>query len=173
MSVRVRKVCLLGDISVGKTSLIARYVHEEFSERYLTTVGVKTDTKRVSMPGGVQVKLVVWDIAGTTALDTLEHMFIRGAAGYLLVADGTRPETVEVATKLRTLLSAEHGDLPFVALLNKGDLHDQWLVDDEMLKEWHESGFSVMRTSAKTGENVEAAFEHLVMQMEIRGHDAS
>jgi small GTP-binding protein len=162
-----RKICLLGDVGVGKTSLATRFVHSGFSEEYLTTVGVKVDTRRVHPPRGTPVKLVIWDIAGTDALSTVDRSYLRSAAGYLLVADGTRPRTLEVALELKHQLVQTQGELPFVALLNKRDLAEQWIASDEQLAPWRDAGLPTLTTSARTGENVELAFAQLVMQMEL------
>ena len=93
-----KKICVLGDFAVGKTSTVARVVHNVFSDKYLTTVGVKIDTY-VYEPEGAgakPMKLVIWDIAGTDRFNAVEYSYLRGASGYLLVVDGTRPDTAKV-----------------------------------------------------------------------------
>jgi small GTP-binding protein len=164
-----RKICLLGDVGVGKTSLTRRFVHGGFSPDYLTTVGVRVDTRLVPLPDGGAVKLVIWDIAGTDALATVNANYLRGAAGYLLVSDGTRPETLDVAAGLRSDLEAVLGRLPFVALVNKRDLEGEWVADEAGLRAWSGGGGCLLTTSARTGENVEAAFLQLAMQLRISG----
>ena len=89
-----RKVCLLGAAGVGKTSLVRRYVEGIFSDAYLSTIGVKIDRRAVTL-GVDTVNLMVWDIEGETDHRSLRMRYLRGAAGYLLVADGTRPETLD------------------------------------------------------------------------------
>jgi GTPase SAR1 family protein len=83
---------MLGGFSVGKTSLVKRYVHSVFSETYLTTVGVKIDKKTVTLSDRI-VNLILWDLAGEDDINSLRMTNLRGAAGYVLVADGTRPST--------------------------------------------------------------------------------
>src|SRR5438046_92890 len=95
-----KKVCILGGFSVGKTSLIRRYVESIFSETYITTVGVKIDKKTLDL-GGRLVSLILWDVAGEDDMASFRMTYLRGAAGYLLVADGTRPSTLDVALSLR------------------------------------------------------------------------
>ena len=73
------KVCMLGSFAVGKTSLVARYVTNVFSDKYLTTVGVKVDTKEISVDE-TQMKLVVWDIAGEAEISAKTRMYLRGAS---------------------------------------------------------------------------------------------
>src|SRR5258707_408911 len=95
-----RKICMLGGFSVGKTSLVKRYVQSIFSESYLTTVGVKIDKKTVTL-GDRVVHLILWDLAGEDDMSSLRMSYLRGSAGYVLVADGTRPATLETALSLR------------------------------------------------------------------------
>ena len=156
-----RKLCLIGDFGVGKTSLVNRYVREVFDDRYLTTVGVKIDTKIVPVDDEL-VKLVIWDIAGTEEANAVYRSYLRGMAGYLLVADGTRAYTLENALKLQQSIVEQMGDLPWVGLLNKADLQEEWEVssDHEVMKssDW-------LETSASANQNVEEAFERLAAAM--------
>lgn len=158
-----RKLCLIGDFGVGKTSLVNRYVREVFDDRYLTTVGVKIDTKLVPV-GDVTVKLVIWDIAGTEEANAVYRSYLRGMAGFLLVADGTRGYTLENALKLKQSITEQMGELPWVGLLNKADLEDEWEVsaDHPALLEnpdlW-------LKTSACTSDNVQEAFERLASSL--------
>jgi small GTP-binding protein len=86
-----KKVCLLGTSGVGKTSLVAQFVHSMFSDKYLTTVGVKIDKKSMAVDG-TEVTLVIWDLAGDDDFQRLQISYLRGTSGYLLVADGTRAQ---------------------------------------------------------------------------------
>lgn len=166
MSAVTRKVCIIGDFGVGKTSTVARYVHDVFSEKYLTTVGVKIDTKEIALDDGrVTVKLVIWDIAGTDRFSAVEYSYLRGSAGYLLVADGTRSPTVETLRKLRREAEQRYGPQPTVTLLNKYDLKELWEVPDATIEMLREEGHTVYRTSAKTGENVERALVDLASRV--------
>ncbi|MCB1877314.1 MAG: GTP-binding protein [Chromatiales bacterium] len=153
-----RKICLIGDFGVGKTSLARRFVHQTFSDNYLTTVGVKVDTKDVTLPDGRPLRLIVWDVAGTdTATETFKK-YLRGAAGLLMVADGTRVDTLERVLALREQLRDNCQGIPFVGLLNKRDLGPLWEVDAVRLALLREQGQSWYLTSALSGENVERAF---------------
>ena len=107
------------------------------------------------------VNLILWDLAGEDDISSLRMSYLRGSAGYVLVADGTRPSTLEVAFSLRRRVEADFGPLPFVLLLNKNDLREQWAVRDEEVEELRRSGWWVQSTSARTGEGVEDAFRTL------------
>lgn len=158
MTALTAKVCVIGDFAVGKTSTIERFVSNQFSDKYLTTVGVKIDTREVSLNDPrVDIKLVIWDVAGSERFGALEFSYLRGAAGYILVADGTRSRTIRAALALREQASERYGDLPFVFLINKSDLRAAWEVDERKMAEVREVCADVYETSAKTGEDVEHA----------------
>ena len=116
------KICMVGDFAVGKTSLVARYVHSRFSDAYLTTVGVKIDTRTLTVPSGEEIKLVLWDIAGKSELAGIDTNYLRDASAYLLVADTTRAETLDSVFKLQQQVERQLGAKPFSLLLNKSDL---------------------------------------------------
>ena len=158
-----KKICMLGGFSVGKTSLVKRYVHSVFSETYLTTVGVKIDKKTVELSDRT-VNLILWDLAGEDDINTFRMTNLRGAAGYVLVADGTRPSTLDVALSLRQRVEAEYGPLPFVLLLNKSDLKEQWAIGDADVEGLRQNGWWVQPSSARTGEGVEDAFKDLAVR---------
>jgi small GTP-binding protein len=152
-----KKICMLGAFSVGKTSLVKRFIQSVFSEAYLTTVGVKIDKKTVALPDRT-VNLILWDLAGEDDISSLRMSYLRGAAGYVLVADGTRATTLEVALLLHRRVEADFGPLPFVLLLNKNDLREGWVIGEEEIEGLRQSGWWVRSTSARTGDGVDEAF---------------
>lgn len=151
---------MLGGFAVGKTTLVKRYVQTVFSETYLTTVGVKVDKKTVALPDRT-VTLILWDMAGEDDVATVRMSYLRGLAGYVLVADGTRPVTLDTALSLHQRVEAELGALPNVLLVNKRDLTDQWAIPDAELDLLRERGWWVRVSSARTGEGVDDAFTDL------------
>ena len=155
-----KKICMLGAFGVGKTSLVRRFVESVFSETYLTTVGVKIDKKTV-VSGDRPMSLILWDVAGEDDISQLKMSYVRGASGYVLVADGTRQSTLDVALSIRHRVEAEYGALPFVLLLNKSDLRAQWQVAAQTLEELPTKGCTPRLSSARTGEGVEQAFRDL------------
>jgi len=158
-----KKICLLGAFGVGKTSLTRRFVDSIFSDAYLTTVGVKIDKKVVTV-GDNQVSLLIWDIAGEDDVSAVRTSYLRGAAGYLLIVDVTRAQTLAVARSIRDRVTAEIGDIPFLCLLNKTDV-DDWDISDVTIEDLTSQGWTVLRTSAKTGEGVESAFSDLAQRI--------
>lgn len=159
-----KKICLLGTSGVGKTSLVAQFVRSMFSEKYLTTVGVKID-KKVLQVDGADVTLVIWDLAGDDDFQRLQTSYLRGTSGYLLVADGTRRVTLEQALELQKRVATSLGAAPFVLALNKADLASQWEVDDAQMAALAAENFTVIKTSAKEGAGVEETFALLARQM--------
>jgi len=162
MTVVTSKVCVVGDFAVGKTSVIERFVNNQFSDKYLTTVGVKVDTKEIEHKAlGISHKLVIWDVAGSDRFGHIELAYLRGANGYIFVADGTRLPTLRAARDLYQQITEEYGSAPCVLLVNKNDLTDQWNVRDERMEELTAHFGNTYRTSAKTGDEVETAMTRL------------
>jgi small GTP-binding protein len=152
-----KKICMLGAYAVGKTSLVARFVRSIFSEKYHSTVGVKIDKKTVTI-GGREVSLILWDLAGEDDFYQVRVSYLRGSAGYLLVADGMRRSTLEKAIELQQRAEAEIGKVPFILLINKLDLIDDWEINEADLKELSAKGWHAVSTSAKSGVGVNEAF---------------
>lgn len=155
-----KKICMVGDFAVGKTSLTQKFVNNVFSEKYLTTIGVKIDVAEVD-----ETKLVIWDVAGRDSLSPLNVNYLVGAAGYVLVADGTRPNTIGALDLLKSTVVERIGEVPFVIALNKADDTANWSVTESDLKRLSNNGWKVVETSAKEGLNVEAMFKMLVEQI--------
>jgi small GTP-binding protein len=164
MSLKAHKVCMLGDFGVGKTSLVARFVHSMFSDKYLTTVGVKVDSKEVALPGRDPQKLVVWDIAGRSALDALGAHYLRGASALMLIADGTREASLSSALNLLMQSRSLLPDARAVLIVNKLDLVERWEVAPTTLAELRRS-LPVFETSALSGDGVEEAFADIAARL--------
>lgn len=161
-----KKICTIGAYAVGKTSLLARFVKSIFNEKYLTTIGVKIDKKIVTVDGQ-DVMLMLWDLAGEDEFSQLKTSYLRGTSGYLLVADRTRPNTLETAFQLKTKVENELGEVPFILVFNKSDLVDEIKIDRSEIDKLAQSGWQVIETSAKTGQGVEEAFLTLTRQLGI------
>ena len=155
MSKLTKKIVLIGAESVGKTSLIARFVHSIFSDEYLTTIGVKISKKEIRI-GDLEVSLVIWDIAGDMMTTKVYRNYVRGAGGILFVHDLSRPETYSmIVEELEALKETGNNIPPYLLVGNKVDL----IENEDMLES--QSDF---HSSAKTGGNVNEAFYELVKQ---------
>ena len=159
-----KKICMLGSFAVGKTSLVRRLVESIYSDVYQTTVGVKIDKKIVQV-GEKEASLVLWDIYGEDDFQKMRWTYLRGASGYLLVADGTRKATLEKAFQLEQKVREGAGAIPFVFVINKSDLIRDWELDSAIESQMAAQGWSVLRSSAKTGEGVEESFSLLTQKM--------
>jgi small GTP-binding protein len=159
-----KKICMLGSFAVGKTSLVRRFVESIYSDVYQTTVGVKIDKKNVQVEDK-EVSLVLWDIYGEDDYQKMRWTYLRGASGYLLVADGTRRATLEKAVSLEQKVREEVGVIPFVLVINKSDLIRDWELDSALESQLAVQGWSILRSSAKTGEGVEESFSLLTRKM--------
>jgi small GTP-binding protein len=152
-----KKICMLGAYAVGKTSLVSRFVRSIFSDKYQTTVGVKIDKKTVRL-GEQELSLILWDLVGEDDFIQVRMSYLRGSAGYLLVADGMRRATLDKAVELQKKAEGEIGVLPFILLINKLDMMDDWEIKEADIASLSATGWHVVATSAKTGVGVQEAF---------------
>ena len=164
-----KKVCLLGEFAVGKTSLVKRFVEGRFDDRYLSTIGVKISRRQMTRPYG-RLNLLVWDLAGSDEFNGVTRAnYLRGAAGALIVCDLTRHQTLGGFWRYVEQLEALRLSIPLVLVGNKNDLPDERAISaDELLSVSTQLNAPYFLSSAKTGENVEAVFENLASQIEAR-----
>ncbi|BAU14815.1 Ras family small GTPase [Leptolyngbya sp. NIES-3755] len=154
MTAIARKICLIGDFGVGKTSLIRQFVDRQFSDQYLSTVGVKISKKMVET-----VQLLIWDIEGQTKFKSISSSYLQGAKGAIIVGDATRRETLEqLAIHTEHFLSVNPKGQLAIAI-NKSDLIDREILEKAL--EQYGQQYTIYLTSAKTGENVDRLFQEL------------
>jgi small GTP-binding protein len=168
----MKKVCLLGDSQVGKTSLIRRYVHDQFDDMYIMTFGAKVSSKNVKLytdEEEITVTLAIWDIIGEHGRRYLQASHYKGASGALVVCDCTRSQTFDHLSDWVHAFHQTSPDGKLVFLMNKIDLQDTRRVTLEDLGdigEVYKSSF--FASSAKTDENVELAFKTLSEDMVLK-----
>jgi small GTP-binding protein len=168
-----KKICMLGDFSVGKTSLIRRFVDRQFSDQYLSTVGVKISRKTVEcqlteQQKQVNLQLLIWDLEGNTKFKAITPTYLQGATTAVVVADVNRQVTIDhISDHIQCFLSVNPKGFVIVAL-NKSDL----LEKDEMENIFDFISFknqdkvmAIYATSAKTGLYVDEIFQKLAYQM--------
>ncbi|MBK1833123.1 Rab family GTPase [Roseibacillus ishigakijimensis] len=163
-----KKICLIGGFAVGKTSLVQQYVKGLFSEDYLTTVGVKIDQRQEEIQGQ-QVLLMIWDLAGRDQFAAVKKSYLRGADGFLFVADGTRRETLEAVAEELSEISQDFPQAKARLLVNKCDLRSEWEVSEDDLRPFVELGLTVDYTSAKARTGVSEAFHALAASLIQKG----
>ncbi|MFT5194114.1 MAG: small GTP-binding protein [Cellvibrionaceae bacterium] len=159
-----KKICLLGDFSVGKTSLVRQYVEGRFDDSYLSTIGVKISKKTIDITHeDAVVKLLIWDLAGGDGYSKVTSGYLTGAAGILMVCDVTRKSTLAMLDIYsKQLEKVNKKEIPVVILINKIDLIEKREISDQSIiniaerldAEW-------LFTSAKTGEGTENGFSLL------------
>jgi hypothetical protein len=162
-----KKICLLGSFSVCKTSLISRYVNSLFSEKYLTTVGVKIDKKTLSI-AGQDLMLMIWDIAGEDDFSSIRDSYLKGLAGYVIVMDGTRINSYHTGIKIYERVRSISGEIPVVFAINKADLKAEWQLETAHLKQLDQYGYPVLETSAKLDSGVDTMFISLATQLMVK-----
>ena len=168
MPVVQKKVCLLGDFAVGKTSLVRRFVEGRFDEKYLSTIGVKI-SRKVLERDGYTLSLLIWDLAGGEDFKEISQRYLLGAVGALIVCDLTRAETLTSLERYAEQLRAIDTSAAIVLIGNKVDRAKELVIGDDMLESAGRTTASPwLLTSAKTGEQVEKAFLLLAKQIEAR-----
>ncbi|MCK4757904.1 MAG: GTP-binding protein [Thermoplasmata archaeon] len=168
MSIIKRNIVLVGDASVGKTSLVRRFVIDEFSDKYITTIGLKVTKKEMDIGPDydkTHMVLMIWDIIGQKGYKYTQSLSFKGVNGALLVADLTRKDTLDsLLGYWIPLIVKMVGPVPLIFLGNKADLKNEAQFGLEEIKsvaqksENFGSTNECFLTSAKTGENVEEAF---------------
>jgi len=162
------KICLVGEASVGKTSLIRRYVESQFSDAYLMTIGVKVSKKRLDIeipgePAAALLELAVWDVMGQPKFrELLQEAYFTGVSGIIGVADLTRPDTVTALYEWIDRVDRVTSQAPLVLAGNKADLVPKEKLRTGDLEGLAQAFHAEWRlTSAKTGKNVEEVFQLL------------
>ena len=159
-----KKICMLGSFGVGKTSLVARFVQGIFSTKYQSTVGVKID-KREMKVGDQDVLVMLWDLAGEDSRSQVQTSYLKGAAGYFLVVDGTWSESLVTAQSIHKRALEAAGEIPFRLIVNKKDLWDKWQITAPDLEKLASEGWKIKLTSAKSGDGVEEMFADLAEEI--------
>lgn len=168
------KVVLVGESGVGKSSTIRRFVMDEFSDNYIITMGAKVSKKELYIPGSepFRVLLTIWDIMGAYTLrDLLQDSYFNGANGVLAVFDRSQPETLRYLEGWMNTVRRVVGNVPWVVVGNKADLvpGDISARDLQFTRTVLQAP-TILNASAKTGQNVEVAFQELAKVMARNVH---
>ena len=165
MPVLQKKICLIGEFAVGKTSLIRRFVEDRFDDKYLSTIGTKISRKSVSLNSNLQttdINLLIWDLAGSEKFTAMLNNYYRGAAGAILVGDLTRPETINLLpSHAQLFFKVVPRNTPLIFVGNKADLVKTTEVQDKLAQVAEEYQVPWFISSAKTDVNVENIFLNL------------
>ncbi|MFX1279259.1 MAG: Rab family GTPase [Promethearchaeota archaeon] len=163
------KVLLLGAPSVGKTSIVYRYVKNQFSQNYITTMGINYLTKEITLDAKAQAKLVILDIAGQEKFKFLRKEFYEGANGALVIYDLTQLKTYQAIDGwLLEMFDILKENIPFIIIGNKVDLLEEIprTIEKDIVRKYAQNRDSMyIETSAKTGENINEIFTELAHHM--------
>lgn len=168
-----RKICMLGDPAVGKTSLVRRYVLDVFTDDYIPSIGMKVTKKQILLnKGSMALTLMIWDILGSKT-DRFDSIYYKGVKGALIVCDVTRKKTFDGIPRWMSGLFDITEEIPIIILANKIDM--DWEIQEieqKLIEAAQDYNAQILFTSAKTGENVENAFlslaEGLLLQKKER-----
>lgn len=156
-----KKVILVGNFGVGKTSLTRRFVFQKFADEYLTTLGVKID-KKTLVVGDIEANLIIWDIAGEVSQTKVPKSYYLGANGIIYVFDLTRPSTFKNISEDLDYIKQMLPNVPYVIAGNKKDM----LTDKQLTETIAQLSVPCeYLTSAKTGESVEQMFQDLTAKI--------
>jgi small GTP-binding protein len=160
---KTKKICMVGDFGVGKTSLIRMFVDRQFDDQYLSTVGVKISRTQLNP----ELKLLIWDIEGQTKFKKIAASYLKGASGMLIIADATRPETVDSFAEHINLCLQVNSQAQLILAINKSDLTTEEELNllshgaNKFLASNQDNVIQVYTTSAKTGQDVDVIFHQL------------
>jgi small GTP-binding protein len=174
----MKKVCLLGDGAVGKTSLIRKFVFDRFDDKYIMTFGTKVSKKQVTINRGTEeynMNFLIWDILGQRVHNNLHAAYYQGASGAFIVCDVTRRETLDNLDEWISVFRGVNKAAPVILLGNKADLVDEAQFSATDLRGLAEKyNMKHHMTSAKTGDHVEESFLELgneVIDHHLRGKE--
>lgn len=173
-----KNIILLGDGAVGKTSLIRRYVLDQFDERYVTTIGSKVTKKEVEIMSGtanIRMVMLIWDIIGQKDYELTQTLSMKNIDGAILVSDLTRKETLNnLKDYWIPKILAARGQIPVVFLANKCDMEEERQFRAAQLEDMailagalneDRARSFCFETSARSGANIDTAFHRLAGAM--------
>ena len=162
------QLLIIGDSTVGKTSILSRFANGIFNSNYLATVGLDSFTKDEIIDDKT-VRIKIWDTAGQERYKSLTKGFFRNAEGVMLVYDVTNSETYENLKfwlqSIKNNTSPDMGEIPIILIGNKIDCEDREVKVEEAENFWKEQGYPYFETSAKTGENIDMTIKYLVKKV--------
>ncbi len=162
------QLLIIGDSTVGKTSILSRFANGIFNSNYLATVGLDSFTKDEIIDDKT-VRIKIWDTAGQERYKSLTKGFFRNAEGVMLVYDVTNSETYENLKfwlqSIKNNTSPDMGEIPIILIGNKIDCEDREVKVEEAENFWKEQGYPYFETSAKTGENIDNTIKFLVKKV--------
>ncbi len=160
----IKKILLIGNHGVGKTSLATRYVENKFSDAYLSTIGVNIMKKNLILndQGNVAaVALMLWDVEGANKNQNVPLHYAKGCNAFIVVIDATRPKTAENLQQHLEYIHNFDVAIPFIIAINKSDLGSTVTLDEAAFQQKYSNCVGIVYTSAKEDKNVEELFTRI------------
>ena len=155
------KILILGDSTVGKTTLLLKYVDGYFPPIYVATIGVEYKIKKINI-NGININLQIWDTAGQERFKGITKNFLKGANGIIYTYDITKKTTFENLKNWINTADETITDFQKIIIGNKIDLEEERQVSNEIFKKFCQNkNIKGMEVSAKQGTNVNESFELL------------
>ena len=162
------QLLIIGDSTVGKTSILSRYTNGTFNPNYLATVGLDNFTKDETIDNKI-IRIKIWDTAGQERYKSLTNSFFRNTQGIIIVYDVTNAETFENLKywiqSIKNNMDSQIENIPIIIIGNKIDVEKREIQFNEAESFGKSYNYPYFETSAKTGENIEEAILFLIKQM--------
>ena len=155
------KLILLGDISVGKSSILGRYIDNSFTEDYQCTLQVETKSKIIDIDLNTSVKMNIWDTVGQEKFRHLTKQYFRNCHGAIIVFDLTRKDSFDGVQKWIDELNDFNSNIPILIVGNKSDLIKEREVNEDAIENFVRNKYLYYDVSAKNGSNVSLAFDKI------------
>lgn len=156
------KIILVGDVSVGKTSVIERYINNNFKDDYTCTIQAEQKTKIINEDSNTSIRMDIWDTAGQEKFRSLTRQYYRDSQGAIIVFDITKKKTFDsLQTWIDDIQDYSDKDIPIIIVGNKSDLIDEREVSENNINEFLNDKYTYFEVSAKYGNNIDLAFNKM------------
>ncbi len=156
------KIILVGDVSVGKTSVIERYINNNFKDDYTCTIQAEQKTKIINEDSNTSIRMDIWDTAGQEKFRSLTRQYYRDSQGAIIVFDITKKRTFDnLQTWIDDIEDYSNKDIPIIIVGNKSDLIDGREVSENNINEFLNDKYTYFEVSAKYGNNIDLAFNKI------------
>ena len=156
------KIILVGDVSVGKTSVIERYINNNFKDDYTCTIQAEQKTKIINEDSNTSIRMDIWDTAGQEKFRSLTRQYYRDSQGAIIVFDITKKKTFDsLQTWIDDIQDYSDKDIPIIIVGNKSDLIDEREVSENNINEFLNDKYTYFEVSAKYGNNIDLAFNKI------------
>lgn len=156
------KIIFVGDVSVGKTSVIERYINNNFKDDYTCTIQAEQKTKIINEDSNTSIRMDIWDTAGQEKFRSLTRQYYRDSQGAIIVFDITKKRTFDnLQTWIDDIEDYSDKDIPIIIVGNKSDLIDEREVSENNINEFLNDKYTYFEVSAKYGNNIDLAFNKM------------